>query len=279
VKTSVIVVPYDCARRGERMGAGPEHLISVGLVDTLQSDGHDVAVDTVEAAAGWHPETRATFDLIAGVERASRAAHAMGRFPVILSGNCLMSVGAIAASADVRSLVWLDAHADFNTPETTQSGFLDGMALAIATGRCWQGLVREVNGFTSIADERVILAGARDLDSPERQALAASTITRLESAAIESRLASETVRVATDTGAHVHLDLDVLDISEGRANQFATGGGITGRQLLTALAAVARTGRVRSLTVAAYDPRYDADGRIARIAVRAIVDTLRGASS
>ena len=85
---------------------------------------------------------------------------------------------------------WFDAHGDFNTPESTLGGFLDGMALAIATGRCWIGLAATVPGFTPVAEENVVLVGARDLDPAEGELLRASRVQHLPSDAPTSRIAS-----------------------------------------------------------------------------------------
>ena len=74
------------------------------------------------------------------------------------------------------SVLWLDAHGDYNTPETTTGGFLDGMALAMLTGRCWRAMTAQVPGFEPVAEKRVVMFGTRDLDSAGGELLRSSRI-------------------------------------------------------------------------------------------------------
>ena len=83
----------------------------------------------------------------------------------MLSGNCNTAVGTIAGldAADL-SVVWFDAHADFNTPDTTNTGFTDGMGLAVTVGHCWKEMARCVPGFSAVAERDVVLAGVRAME-------------------------------------------------------------------------------------------------------------------
>src|SRR5262245_44419083 len=122
----VLVVPYDTARRGWRSGAGPEHLLSAGLVSHLQRRGHVVAgvehiIDDPDKPAA---EIRTAFELARRLAGAVRAARAAGRFPLVLSGNCNAAVGTLSGLTPVRrAIFWFDAHGDCNTPDTTTTGF------------------------------------------------------------------------------------------------------------------------------------------------------------
>src|SRR6478735_11713834 len=104
------------------------------------------------------------------------AARTARRFPVVLSGNCLAAVGVIAGLGEGTGVIWIDAHGDFNTPQTTTRGFLDGMTLATATGKCWVELANGIEGFMPVPEDAVVLIGARDLDPGEKAALARSSI-------------------------------------------------------------------------------------------------------
>ena len=73
------------------------------------------------------------------------------RFPLVLAGNCNAAVGVVAGLGPGAAVLWCDAHADFNTPETTTGGFLDGMGLATVTGRCWTSMAARVPGFVPVA--------------------------------------------------------------------------------------------------------------------------------
>jgi arginase len=179
MQTHLIVVPYDSAVRGWRMGTGPERLLDAGLVDDLRAAGHQVRIEYIEADSNPPTEIRTAFDLnraLAGRVRDAREADAL---PVVLAGNCMTAVGTLAGLGGTPAVLWFDAHGDFNTPETTASGFLDGMALAMLTGRCWANLVRTVHGFQPVPERDVVLLGARELDAGERLLLDGSEIALL----------------------------------------------------------------------------------------------------
>jgi len=89
-------------------------------------------------------------------------------FPVILAGSCYTAIGTLTGlGPDPVGVFWFDSHGDCNTPETTGSGFLDGMAVATLTGRCWNRLLEDLEGFRPTADHQVCLVGVRDLDEAE----------------------------------------------------------------------------------------------------------------
>ena len=164
----LLLVPYDSGQRNVRMGAGPEHLRAAGLEKHLAAQGHRVDSEVIEPASlNWRAEVQTSFELMRTVAEHVRAARIAKRFPVVLSGNCLAAVGVIAGLGAGTGVLWIDAHGDFNTPQTTTSGFLDGMTLATATGQCWGELARSIEGFQPVPDNAVVLLGARDLDPGE----------------------------------------------------------------------------------------------------------------
>jgi arginase len=161
-------------------------------------------------------------------------------------------------------VLWLDAHADFTTPDTTTSGFLDGMGLSVLTGRCWRGPAAAVPGHRPVPDRAVILAGARDLSPGEDAALAGSAIARLTAAQLATGdLASAVERMAEVVDAvHLHVDLDVHDPSIAPANGYAAPGGPSAAQVRQVLRTVAARLPVSSAVLASYDPSYDRDDRM-----------------
>jgi arginase len=274
----LLLVPYDSGQRNVRMGAGPEHLRAAGLEKHLATQGHQVDSQVIEPASiNWRAEVQTSFELMRAVSEQVRAARVAGRFPLVLSGNCLAAVGVIAGLGPQTGAVWIDAHGDFNTPQTTMSGFLDGMTLATATGRCWMELARSIEGFEPVPDKAVVLLGARDLDPGEGAALARSGIVRLsvESAPndIERVLRS---LAPTMKKFYIHLDLDALDPSDGRANGYAARGGFSNENLQKILAIIARHLPVEAMTIASYDPSYDSDGRVCATAFQAAARVLAG---
>ena len=165
-------------------------------------------------------------------------------------------------------MLWFDAHGDFNTPDTTVGGFLDVMELATVVGRCWTSLAAGVRGFTPVAEENVVLVGARDLDPAEADLLAASRITHLRAAETPARLDTALGALGRRVDhLYVHVDLDVLDASEGRVNGYSGGSGLSRSDLLAAIATAGRRCRVTAAAITAYDPGYDTDGRVARTAI------------
>src|SRR3954469_7424379 len=277
----LLAVPYASGNRGARMGAGPEALLEGGLQDALSAAGHRVHVKIAELEHDtWHAEIQTGFELMRMLSAAVRDAREANRLPVVLAGNCNTAVGTVAGlGANATGVVWFDAHADFNTPETTTTGFLDGTALAILTGRCWTQLAQTVPDFKPIADNRVCLVGTRDIDSLEGGLLGESDVrvvaTRQLRSALPDTLGSINEHVDR---IYIHLDLDVLDSAVAAANTFALTGGLTLDDMDYALTQIARVFRIAGVALTAYDPAADRDGMAAKAAIRLISTAARLAS-
>jgi arginase len=271
MRLAVFQVPYDAGHYGRRMGRGPLHLVERGLVRELEAQGHDVELCPLRLPEGFVTEAGSAVEIQRQLARAAGRARGEGRLPIVLAGNCNATLGVLAAlSASTpgsTGLLWLDAHADFNTAETSASGFFDGMALSMITGGAWQALAATVPGFQPIAERDVILVGARDLDAAEEERLTRSRIVRCAagdvSAALEPALGHLAQRVSR---VHVHIDLDVLDPSVGRANEFAVPGGLLLAQAEAVIAAAGESLEIASATFSAYDPDQDPEDRIVRAA-------------
>src|SRR5438876_9836727 len=213
MEIQLLAVPYDSGNRGVGMGAGPEALLEAGLERALREKGHRVYTKIAELPANsWHAEIQTSFELMRMLSTAVGDAVESERFPIVLAGNCNTAVGTIGGlGAKSTGVAWFDAHADFNTPETTASGFLDGTAVAIITGRCWTQLAATVPGFEPVPDNRVCLIGARDIDSLERGLLDQSNVRVIEPRKLRSDLFPYLASIKRDVQKiYVHLDLDVL---------------------------------------------------------------------
>lgn len=261
----LLQVPYDSGHRDLRTGAGPTALAAAGR---LRAAGHEVVDQVVEPASPWTAELRTAFELQRLVAAAAGEALAAGQVPVLLAGNCNTTLGVLAAlTATSRriGLVWLDAHGDFNTPETDTSGFLDGQGLAMAVGRCWTSLAAGVPGFRPLDERDVLLVGARDLTGAQREVLRASGLTWLppdrarDAGAVGEAVAALAARV---DAVHVHVDLDVHDPSLAPANGYAAADGLDARQVRAVLAATAERVPVVSAALASWDPACDVEGRM-----------------
>jgi len=281
MRVALIAVPFDSGRRGERLGAGPVRLLDAGLARRLTAAGHEVQIHTAEPPAdAWQAEIGTTFALARAVSALVRRATADGSFPLVLSGNCgPAALGAVAGLGPATSVVWFDAHGDFNTPETTVGGFLDGMSLATLAGRCWTQLAGSIPGFHPVPEGAVVLVGARDLDPLEAEALAGSALRRVAVGGLREQLpaALATLR-RLKPAAYLHLDLDVLDPSEGRVNPYAAPDGLTRAEVEWAIKAIGGALPLRAASLTAYDPAGDSDGRAGETAL-ALAAALVGAAT
>jgi arginase len=271
----LLLVPYDTARRAWRCGAGPEHLVQAGLPAHLQARGHHVAgIQFIEDDPAQSPaEIRTAFELMRRLAAAVRVVRAAGQFPVILSGNCNAAVGALSGlTPSARSVFWFDAHGDSNTPDTTATGFLDGMGLSTALGWCWRAATASVPGFQPIPPEATFLLGTRDLDPLEATLLSESQVTVVPVSDVSVQLPDRLAAARLPKGlGYLHLDLDVLDPDTvGRANSFPVPGGLSLAQLTTAITAIQTQVPLGATTIASYAPEYDRDQGVRRAAFAAL---------
>jgi arginase len=272
VKVSVIAVPFDSGLRDARMGRGPRAVLEAGLVERLREAGATVHTTFIEPPDDLFPaQVPVTFALLRRVADEVAAARADGAFPLVLSGNCNSALGTVTGmrrnGRHGAAVCWFDAHADANTPETSPSGFLDGMGVAMLTGRCWQPLMRTLPDFEPLPDEHVALIGTRDVDPLEDELLHASRIHRVRPDELSARLPAVLDSLSRCPDVYVHVDLDVLDPSEGRANGYAAPGGLSLEALRGALRCIQRRLPVGAAALTAYDPAEDPSGRIGRAAV------------
>jgi arginase len=297
MRLTLFEVPYDSGHFGKRMGRGPQRLVERGLAAALERRGHQVEVVAVRLSEAFMTEAGAAAEIQRRLSGLVAAARAAGRFPLILSGNCNTAVGtlagielAAAASGAAESevskssetgVLWLDAHGDLNTPETSLSGFFDGTALSIVTGAAWRALAGTVPGFRPVDERNVVLAGARDLDPAEAHRLERSAIAHLRpaacrdgSAALASALDALAARVSR---IYLHVDLDVLDPSVARINQFAAPGGLTVEEVARLVAAAGRRFEIAAAALTAYDPDCDPDDGAAQ-AAEAVAAAVVGAA-
>ena len=270
MRIHTILVPYDSGHRAARMGRGPLHFSKHGASDRLRAGGHDVIESVVDVATTFPTEVGTSFELYRSLADRVCGAVTDRAFPLVLAGNCGSSLGTVsgvraATPNDERDIgvIWLDAHGDFNTPETTATGFLDGTVLAALTGRGWHTLTGSIRGFRPVSDAHVVLVGARDIDAGEEQLLAASHVRRVEAARMEAGGAQAALDSAlTELARHVsrvylHIDLDVHEPSEAQANQYAVPGGLSAGTVRELVRVVAGRFSIAAAALTAYDPTYD----------------------
>ena len=164
----------------------------------------------------------------------------------------------------------MDAHGDLNTPDTSPSGFFDGMAISVAMGTAWPTLTAKLPGFHPLDPRNLIHVGARDFDPPELEVIGSKGITRLGvedldglNTGLDAALADLATRVDQ---AYIHMDLDVLDPTELRANVYAVPGGLTVAGMADVVRSTGRHLKIAAAGITAYDPDQDPEGRGVRAA-------------
>jgi arginase len=274
---NIVLAPYHLDRAGEGTGAGPQHWLDVGLEGALRDAGHRVArVESVDIGHGCGNETGNIFAIARELAAFVRASRESGAFPLLLAGDCSNVIGAMAGLSGEaeRGLVWLDAHGDAHTPDTTETGFFDGMPLAVVLGWCWPKLAATVPGHAPLAEETVAHLGGRAFDSDEQTIMSTAGIAVIDADAMRSqdgsRLTTEAVeRVASAASTvHVHLDLDVIDKADGVVSEHAVTGGPSVDALEATLHSVGELGHIGSACLCSYDPSFDTDGRAAAVGLR-----------
>jgi len=273
----IIKVPYDCGYRKQRQGLGPDRFLQHNIDGILEADGHQVEVTELESHSDFNIEVMTAFELNRLLADEVRQTIEKEFFPVVLSGNCNSCLGTIAgAGPENLGVVWFDAHGEFNTPETTLSGFLDGMPIAMATGRCWKSVAGTIPGFAPVAEKNLVLVGARDLDAEEQRQLEQSEINLVRTVngeekeilrGIEAALIQLQSRV---TGLYLHIDMDAFEIGGGAANHYGATGGMSPEFMIAALALVKDHIPIRACAVASYDPALDSDARFVAAGLESI---------
>lgn len=249
----LIQVPYHLGREHVVLGAGPAPL--------AEAIGGDAIV--VERSQPFDNEISASFDVIRSLAAAVRETVQAGGFPLVLAGNCSSALGTLAGLDREVGVVWFDAHADFHTPDSSPTGFLDGMALALVVGEGWAELRASVTGARAVPDEHVLLAGVREIDPAEEPRLAACAVARADADTLDDALDELAERV---DAVYVHVDLDVLDPSEARASGWSVEGGFSAAEVGRAVDSITARFEIAAAALTAYDPAVDPEGRVPPIA-------------
>jgi arginase len=249
----MIAVPYHLGRRDVAVGRGPTRILEASTRPC----------QIVERSNSSNAELDAVADVNTQLARAV-ARH--DGLPVILAGNCNSCVGTLAGLAgnDV-GVVWFDAHGDFNTPETTISGALEGMSLAIATGGCHDDLRSRIGLSHPVAEQKCVLVAARSMDPKEAIRLEQSAIMRIGLENLDAALDKLARRVSA---VYLHLDLDVLDPVLSPGVNFQAPGGITPDELYKAVQRIPTKIPIAAAAIANFNPDRDRDHRTLTIARR-----------
>ena len=183
--------------------------------------------------------------------------------PVSIAGDCCTAIGVLAGLQRVGIdplLIWFDAHGDFNTWETTPSGFLGGMPLAMLVGRGEQRMINAV-GLHAFPESQVILTDARDLDPGEQDLIKESSVLHLP----DTR--SLIGYSLPDFPLYIHLDMDVINPDDAPAMSYLAPGGLLVKELQEVFSFLAQTGRIMAVSVSTWNPSLDRDERSQRVSM------------
>lgn len=265
---------------------GPSALRYAGVGERLSALGHDTE-DLGNIPAPACPEAGSDSRLrylptitsfCAELANRVAASRERGRLPLILGGDHSLSIGSVAGSARGRELglIWIDAHGDFNTAETTPSGNIHGMSLACLVGQGHPSLTGLAGRERAIQPAHTALVGIRDLDAGERDAIRRSGIAAFTMQDIDRRgfaaVMDDAIRFAGRAvgGFHVSFDLDVIDPREAPGVGTPVPGGISYREAHLAMEYVAVSGRMASLDMVEDNPILDDRNKTAMLAVELI---------
>ena len=273
MKISVVCLPYNVEGKGVSGGSGPQALVEGGLLEDIRSQGHQIeGVHTISMSqeeegqyGGWNRVGLAGGHLSKAVSSLRKDDH----FVLGLLADCNGVLGMLGGLQNPEGyedpvrvgLVWIDAHGDYNTPETSPSGMLGGMPVAIAAGKALHRL-RLQNGLGyPLQSPDIKMVGMRDLDDLEREAILGDGLEIIREQDLIDKSEGIT-RIMDKLSAredviYIHIDLDILDPQAAPAAGLPSPGGVTGHQLGEALKIMMSYPKVKALAAVSY--RADAD--------------------
>jgi arginase len=292
----VIGVPLDLGggRRGVDMG--PSAFRIAGLGERLARLGYPV-VDHGNLPTPI-PETQDQYDdrkkYILDIERICRQVYQetlvcfeSGGFPLVLGGDHSLAAGSVAgaaqwarqATAKPLGLIWIDAHADMNTPATSPSGNVHGMVLAAALGLGGDAFLYDGWTLPAVEPGRIALVGVRSLDQGERELLGrldakVFTMSEVDRNGIEPCMREALAHVEGGNFLHVSLDMDVVDPEHAPGVGTPVRGGLNYREAHLAMEIVAEHGGMSSLDVVEVNPILDRENATGKLAVELVASAL-----
>lgn len=294
-RLSLIGAPFDLGS-GHRGSAGGPSALRPVLATALRGSGWEVSdrgdlPGLARAPGNTVDGCRSLAEVVEACRAVRDATEAVlddGRFPLLIGGDHSLAIGSIAAVSRYCArrqkplvLLWFDAHADFNTPQSSPSGSVYGMPVAVVTGEGHPSLLALGYSRPMIDVRRVALIGVRSVDPLERPRVQKRGLRVFTMAHIRERsmaaLAREAVQEAVRLGAHLHVsfDLDVLDPQEAPGVGLPEADGTSFAETQAALAAVMETGLVGSFDLMEHAPDHDPAGVTTRRVAEMMTAVLR----
>jgi arginase len=287
---NIVGVPMDLGADRRGVDMGPYAIRYAGLErDLLElgfqvKDLHNIPVpgpegtDEVDRKAKYLPQIAAACqDLRARVAGIARG----GKFPLVLGGDHSIAIGTIAGLLDVRQAVgvlWVDAHGDINTPETSPSGNVHGMPVAVILGET--DLFGELGWAERQVDpRRLVLFGVRTLDPGERQRLRdlgvrVFTMSEIDQIGVKAAIEEAIGILAGPGGIHLSVDMDAMDPLQAPGVGTPWPGGLTYREAHLAMELLAASGQVASMEVVEVNPIADHENQTGKFAEELILSAL-----
>jgi arginase len=293
---AIIGAPLDLGQDRRGVDMGPSALRVASLNARVASLGYEVedwGNIPVEQKEAW-PEGDAHAKYLAQIAAASEAlssrvqeALTQGHMPLVLGGDHSVAVGSVTgvashfrARGESIGLIWLDAHADMNTPESSPSGNIHGMPLACILGIGPAALV-DLGGFRpKVPPRNAVIVGLRDVDAMEKPQVRDSGIRAFTMRDIDERglraVMDEAIRIASEgtAGVHLSLDMDFCDPADAPGVGTPVRGGATYREAHLAMEMICDSRRVISMEVVEVNPVIDERNRTADFAVELIMSGL-----
>ncbi len=212
-----------------------------------------------------------------------RKAITNNHFPLVLGGDHSISIGTMAGMMELHQgktgIIWVDAHGDFNTPETTPTGNIHGMPFAVITGRGHPALL-EIGPSPTVNEKNAVLIAARDIDAKEAELLEKSQVTVFTMKDIDedgmAKVARKAISIATKDVDHLHVsfDIDSVDPSIAPGTGTAVQGGLTYREAHLLLEIFHESKHLSSLEMVEVNPTLDVRNKTAKLAVDLICSAL-----
>ena len=281
-KIQIIGVPIDLGQSHRGVDLGPGALRYAGLAARLEKLGYEVydsgnlPVPVRESVADERGDRYlpSIIKVCQAACEAGQQALQKERIPVFLGGDHSIAIGTVAgvASSEPVGVIWIDAHGDFHTEESSLSKNIHGMPLAILLGHGYPELVAIGGPQATLQPQDVVMIGVRDLDSGERQRLRDSGMTVYTMRDIDERgmgaIAAEAlVKLRHKSRLHVSLDIDSLDPQASPGAGTLVPGGLTYREAQLLMEIIADSRRLGSLDIVEINPILDNRNKTAETAV------------
>ncbi|MFX0183250.1 MAG: arginase family protein [Candidatus Hodarchaeota archaeon] len=274
MKINLIQVPYDLGKKAQGMGLGPIRFMETNIVQKLQDFGHKLKVGTIHLEKPFRDEISAIVDLNTLLKKVIQDGVKAGYFPLILGGNCNTCLGTLAGLNDPETgIIWFDAHGDFNTPETSPSGFFDGMPFAIATGQCHTDLWSQIADINPIKESHSLHIGGRDFDLEEQELLEKSRVGVIKSIDLKRKeFKNKLLPVLTDLQSktekiYLHIDIDIVDPQEAPGVDFQSPNGLTSEEVEVIIKMICERFVIKAAALTAYNPTKDEDNKTLNVGI------------